>query len=136
MDIKALIGITLGLGVSLGLMYGRKKIRFSIRFSIALFGLLFGVYGLITTEVYKKSDLMVYWGLFSIGIYFILDRLLFTLSWKLQQRDFTLWLRGSNEIKDYERNLHANWVDKVLSVLSLFFIILFMGLGTHLFRLK
>lgn len=136
MDLKVFIGIFLGLGLSSIIMYGRKNISIFIRAFVALSGLIVGVYGLLVIDQNKKSDLIIYWGLFSTGLYFIFDRILFILNHKLQQRDFILWLKGSNEINFYGRNPHVIWLDKVSSILSLVFIVFLMGLGAHLFRLK
>ncbi len=96
-------------------------------------GCLIGITGLYLTKVSQKEDLFMYWGFLSVGLYVITDKILLKLNLKYQQRDFYLWLRGSNEINALAPNSHISWMDKVSSFIALITIVGLMLFGTLLF---
>ncbi|TYP99679.1 hypothetical protein C7447_101283 [Tenacibaculum adriaticum] len=132
------IGICVALGVSFFFLYTRKKkwqnpkIVWLICFGL----LLLGISGFVISNTKIKRDLILYYGFCIPIIYWFFDRLFKTLSFKIQNRDFILYLKGSDEIDSSlgGKNPHVKESDILFSFGLLIIIVLSTLIGVLILR--
>ena len=122
------IGISLGMGLSCFLLYTRMKKWNTDKLRWTITGLFFaiGLLGLLLTDLKNDHEMTtLFWGMIVPIIYNSADRLFKQLSEKYQNRDFFLYLRHSDEIKEYPLdNPHVKPLDIVFSFGLLIIIVL------------
>jgi hypothetical protein len=132
------VGIGIALGVSFFFLYTRKKdwsnpiIRWLISGCLFIAGLL----NLLLSQDTINNDRIFYWGLCVPLLYYSLDRLFRYWSLRIQQRDFVLWLQGSDEIDGTigGKNPHVQTLDIVFSIGLVIFIMTATLIGVVLLR--
>lgn len=128
------VGIIISLGISVLLLYNRKSNWVSIKFKVIVLILvaITSIIGFFCSE--SNSSRFLFYSMIVPPISFALDRLFKFLSFKLHNRDFYLYLRGSNEIDERfplrGKNKHIRISDKVFSIVILITIIILIVLGT------
>ena len=129
---NSLIGIMIGLGVSSLILYSRKAKWANPKLIWLLcFGLfLIGVFGLFISNSQSRDNQVLFFGLCVPLIYWVFDRLFKRLSEKINNRDFILYLRFSNELNTSNTNIKI--LDKVLSVgiLAIIYAVIIIGVLT------
>jgi hypothetical protein len=130
---NSVIGIGIALGVSFFFLYTRGKKWTNPNLRWLMCGGLFisGLLGLVFMSDTSKANIMLYWGLCVPILSYGMDRLFRYLSFKIYDRDFVLWLCGSDEIDDSigGRNPHVKPLDIVFSLGLLIFIVLTTLIG-------
>ncbi len=132
------IGIAIAFGICFFFLYtrrmkwGKPKVRWSI--CIGLF--ILGILGLLFDPSPTKNDPMLYWGFCVPLLYYSTDRLFRYISFRVNGRDFILWLRGSSEIDDSfgGKNPHVKVLDIVFSLGLLIFIVVATLIGALAFK--
>ena len=113
------IGISFGMGLSFFLLYTRMKKWNTSKFRWIITGLFFiiGFIGLLIIEIEYENELAaLFWGMIVPIIYNSVDRFFKLMSEKYQNRDFLLYLRNSDEIKEYPLdNPHVMPLDIIFS---------------------
>ena len=122
------VGIVIALGVSLFFLYTRKEkwMPSKIVWIICTVLFLIGIFGLLYLNVHLKKDKILYYGYCVPMIYWIFDRVFKHISYKIHNRDFILYLRGSFEINDGfgAKNPHVKESDMVFSFVLLFIVVM------------
>lgn len=97
---NSIIGIGIALGISFFILYTRKKKWMNPKIIwIICFGLLaIGIFGLLSCKTNFRSDRIMYFEFCVPIVYWTFDRIFKRISEKLHNRDFILYLRGSDEI--------------------------------------
>ncbi len=126
-----LIGYFLSIIICLFILYNRKSKWLNVKSVWLLFSLFFCL-GLLILKLSNNINLKnVLFGLCPPIVYWAFDRLFKFLSIKIHDRDFFLYLRGSNDIDDsfWGRNPHVKTTDFLFSFLLL--IIIASSLSKH-----
>jgi hypothetical protein len=127
------IGIGIAFGVSFFFLYtrGKKWNNPNLRWLICGGLFISGLYGLVFMSETHNANRMLYWGQCIPILYYGMDRLFRYFSFKIYDRDFVLWLRGSDEIDDSfgGKNPHVKVLDIVFSLGLLIFIVLTTLIG-------
>ncbi|WP_298511392.1 hypothetical protein [uncultured Kordia sp.] len=133
MSTIGLISFSIAIGINSIFLYNRKK-RWNTSYLRWLTGIILFIIALIAIyfKIIVDSDVSIFIGSFSaVLIYNTFDAILKTVSMRLHERDFYLWLRGSDEINDslHGKNPHIKLSDKVFSffLLILIFTAPFLG---------
>jgi hypothetical protein len=131
-----LFGIIIGIGLAFFFLYTRKKKWAKPQFRWIFCSMLFlvGFLGLVSKNFFGNKYFLLYWGLCIPLAYYSIDRFLRYLSYKICNRDFILWLRGSVEIDDtiFGSNPHVKSIDKFFSILLLLTIMVLTIIGAAL----
>jgi hypothetical protein len=134
----AAVGIGVALGMSFFFLYTRKKDWSQPILRWLISGCLFtaGSMNLFLSQGTTNSDRIFYWGLCVPLLYYGLDRLFRFLSFRIQRRDFILWLNGSDEIDGRVggKNPHVRPSDIVFSLGLLIFIVAVTLMGAAFLR--
>ena len=95
-----IIGISFGLLLPILTLYNRKAkwLNSKVTWLTFFVFLSYGLYGLLYLKPILKNDKIFYFGFCIPIIYWIFDRFFKFLSIKINNRDFILYLRNSNEI--------------------------------------
>ena len=112
------LGIAIAIGLSFYLLFSRKKTWSDPQ--------LTGLLSLLLIADFNRQNRVLYWELCVPLLFYILDLLFRHISFKIQGRDFILWIRGSEEIDDSlgGTNPHVKSSDIVFSLSLLAFIML------------
>lgn len=130
---NSIVGMGIAIGLSSFYLYTRKKkwMNPTIRWIVCSGLFLTGLIGLTSDQTLSKDDMILFWGMCVPIAYYSTDRFFRFLSFKIYNRDFILWLRGSDEIDDtiFARNPHVKPYDKLFSVglLVLICALIFVG---------
>jgi len=133
---NSIIGIGIALGVSFFILYTRKTkwMTEKIVWLICSGLLAIGLFGLMYSKSEFRNDRIMYFGFCVPIVYWVFDRIFKRISENIHGRDFTLFLRYSNEINDGfgAKNTHVENSDKLFSFGLLIIIVgtLFIGIQT------
>lgn len=134
----AVLGIAIAIGLSFYLLFTRKKTWSDPQLRWLICGVLFatGLLSLLLIADFNRQNRVLYWELCVPLLFYILDRLFRHISFKIQGRDFILWIRGSEEIDDSlgGTNPHVKSSDIVFSLSLLAFIMLTTLVGALLLK--
>jgi hypothetical protein len=69
-------------------------------------------------------------------VYYFFDRIFRKISFKIHNRDYILWVKGSSEIDDrlFAENPHVKTSDKIFSIGLIIIVILIIPLGIVVFQ--
>lgn len=134
---KQLLGFMAPFIISYVILTNRKHkwMNLKIQLTITLTLLLFGLYGLKNLS-YNKIDKVFYYGFCTPIIHLIMLKFFKYVSYKTQDRDFHLWLRGSSEVNQsiFSKNPHVTFFDKAISITLLIIIITTLLGGANMIR--
>lgn len=109
-------------------IYQRKKAWLKSKFTFTTLLLIacFAFTSLLFSD--PNSNRHIKWALITPFLFYLINYSFTQISIKLQNRDFHLWLRGSNEISEltFKDGSHIKWSDKILSFSLLIICILLM----------
>lgn len=135
---NSIIGIFLALGISNFLLYTRKKkwTKPHLRWLTTATLFVIGFLGLLLVEDTNKANRILFWCLCVPWFYYCTDRLFRFLSLRIYNRDFVLWLRGSDEIDGSlgGKNPHVKPLDIVFSLGLLILIMVSTLIGVVVFN--
>lgn len=137
MDYNFIIGIFFSLGLSIFMLYTRKKKWFSFNAKFVLTATLMtiGIVGFILST--NNNSRFMFYSLIIPFLILLMDRLFKYISSRLHERDFILYLRWSDEIKnrisEIGSNKHVKKSDIIFSFILLLSIMGFTLLGFELF---
>ena len=138
MDLKAIF-VILPLMLNMMLLFKRKKkwakskYRWILSFIFFIFSLLIYISDL---AVDFQIPIIVIWGLMTPFVFTLIDYMFQSFSFGLHNRDFYLWLRGSDEIDESKLSggKHVKISDRIFSMALIFIVIFLPFAGFLVFR--
>lgn len=137
MDI-ILISIAVAFGISFYLMYTRMSntAKPKLRWLVCICLCIIGILG-IKFKYKPETDMPFFFFCLCVPfVYYIFDRLFRQISFKIHNRDYILWVKGSSEIDDrlFAENPQVKTSDKIFSIGLIIIVFFTIPLGGVIFQ--